>query len=111
MMAFGWRVQTKKEDPTLSNDFRVRYVMVRNMDMENYTLLVALQNRYTDLMKAWVYPPKLNKGVAFLLALLLFFPCVLYVKHSKKELSKANEVNAKLKTEMDALAAEAKALL
>ena len=108
---FGWKyTQDAHRGRTTYN------ILARDMDMPNYRLIKALDDKYFSLKaKKKVYTPiydePINFLVMFLLLILFVVPLVLYLVFKGIQKSKIKEHNADLERQMEECLKEAKALL
>ena len=91
-------------------------VIARDMDMPNYKLIKALDDKYFALKarKKYyqpIYDDPINFLLMFLLLLLFIFPLIIYLVYKSHQKAKILENNARLDKQMDECIKEAKALL
>ena len=109
--SFGWKyTQDAHRGRTTYN------ILARDMDMPNYRLIKALDDKYFALKaqkKVYtpIYDEPLNFLIMFLLLLLFVFPLIIYLVFKGSQKARINEHNTKLDRQMNQVLNEARALL
>ena len=109
--SFGWKyTQDAHRGRTTYN------ILARDMDMPNYILIKALDDKYFALKaQKKVYKPVYGEPenflLMFVLLLLFVFPLIIYLLFKSSQKAKIQEHNAKLDREMNQVLNEARALL
>lgn len=109
--SFGWQYTQD-----IRSGKRHYNVLARDMDMPNYRLIKALDDKYFALKaQKEVYKPinddPINFLVMFLLLILFVFPLVIYLVYKGKQKARIQEHNDNLERQMNECLKEAKALL
>ena len=109
--SFGWKYTQDVHRGRSSYN-----LLARDMDMPNYRLIKALDDKYFALKaqkKVYtpIYDEPINFLVMFLLLILFVFPLVIYLLFKSSQKEKIQEHNAKLEREMEDILKEARSLL
>lgn len=109
--SFGW-----KYTQDVSSGRSSYNLLARDMDMPNYRLIKALDDKYFALeaqKKHYepIYDDPLNFFGMFLMLLFFVFPLVIYLVFKSRQKARIQEHNANLEIQMEECLKEARALL
>ena len=109
--SFGWKYTQDVRRAKSSYIF-----LVRDMDMPNYRLIKALDDKYFALKKQMkyyepIYDDPLNFFGMFLMLLFFVFPLVIYLVFKSRQKARIQEHNDDLERQMEECLKEARALL
>ena len=109
--SFGWKYTQDVRRGKSSYD-----LLARDMDMPNYRLIKALDDKYFALeaqKKHYtpIYDDPLNFMMMFALLILFVFPLVIYLVFKSRQKARIQEHNANLEKQMEECLKEARALL
>ena len=109
--SFGWKyTQDVRRAKSSCN------LLARDMDMPNYRLIKALDDKYFALKEQKkyykpIYDDPLNFFGMFLMLLFFVFPLVIYLVFKSRQKARIQEHNADLERQMEECLKEARALL
>ena len=109
--SFGWKyTQDVRRGKSSYN------VLARDMDMPNYRLIKALDDKYFALKEQKkyyqpIYDDPLNFLMMLALLILFVFPLVIYLVFKSRQKARIQEHNANLERQMEECLKEARALL
>ena len=109
--SFGWKDTQDVHSGRFSHE-----LLARDMDMPNYRLIKALDDKYFALKaqrKVYtpIYEEPINFLIMFLLLILFVIPLVIYLLIKSGQKEKVEEHNAELERQMDEILKEARSLL
>ena len=109
--SFGWKYTQDVRRGKSSYD-----LLARDMDMPNYRLIKALDDKYFALKEQKkyyqpIYDDPLNFLMMFALLILFVFPLVIYLVFKSRQKARIQEHNANLEIQMEECLKEARALL
>lgn len=109
--SFGWKYTQDVRRGKSSYD-----LLARDMDMPNYRLIKALDDKYFALKEQKkyyqpIYDDPLNFLMMFALLILFVFPLVIYLVFKSRQKARIQAHNANLERQMEECLKEARALL
>ena len=106
---FGWQF-TQDTSERIGRTSHMVHLLVRDKDMPNYDLLFAYETKYFNLKKDLKSYKPVEGFTAFLLALLLLFPMIIYLIYKNDQYRQIKEHNDYVRKCMQETIDEAKKL-
>lgn len=93
LKAFGWEIVDEEVYKRTNNAWRKYCIMVRQREIPHHNELVELEKEYEEVRKSIMPLPKGNRGLAFMLFLILLVPGIIYVNVKKSQRKKVRNAN------------------
>ena len=106
LKAFGWQYTQDTQ-----HGRSLYHIFARDMDMPNYKLIKALDDKYFSLKKQLKVYNKPDFSTYLLLFVLFIIPWVLFFTFKMMQKQAIADYNADIRKQMDSVVAEAKPLL